>query len=185
MQPKGLSGVLDRWAQSLLEEIHTISIGKIVSYSGHKTRRAQVLPLVNPWLATGEVIRHKPIDNVPVVFPSTSTAGMILPVKPGDFVLLMFAENGIGGILDSKSADPVDADGVTRFSYTDCIAVPGLWPFSQVFDAEVPDGAVGVFNGKTKMVLLGDRFSIEDGSGNTVSSSGSKITVNGNLEVSQ
>lgn len=185
MQPKGLSGVLDRWAQSLLEEIHTISIGKIVSYSGHKTRRAQVLPLVNPWLATGEVLRHKPIDNVPVVFPSTSTSGMILPVKSGDFVLLLFAENGIGGILDSKSADPVDADGVTRFSYTDCIAVPGLWPFQQVFDAEIPDGAVGLFNGKTKVVLTDKDFSMIDGNGNTIESSGSKITINGNLEVSQ
>lgn len=185
MHPSNLAGLLESWTQGLLEDIHTVSVGKIIKYYGHATRKAQVLPLINPWLSTGEVVKHKPIDDVVVVFPSTTTAGVFLPVKAGDIVLLLFAEHGIGGFLGSRDKTPVDADGVTKFSCTDCIAIPGIFPFQAVFNGEVPEGAIGVVNKGTKLIINEESFEMTDSAGNSVISSTGKITINGNLEVLQ
>lgn len=186
MHPSNLAGLLESWTQGLLEDIHTVSVGKIVKYYGHATRKAQVLPLINPWLSTGEVVKHKPIDDVVVVFPSTATAGVFLPVKPGDIVLLLFAEHGIGGFLGSRDATvAVDADGVTKFAYTDCIAIPGIFPFQAVFDGQVPGDAIGIANKGTKIIVKEESFELRDSSGNSVVSSSGKVTINGNLEILQ
>ena len=183
MHPEQLHSVLQRFMDAAMEDVHTVTVGRIEEYDGHDTRRATVLPLVRVWLSTGEVVPHKPITDVPVVFPSTASAGVILPVKRGDLVLLGFAEQGIGGFLQSKTKDPVDADGPSKFAFHDCIAIPGVFPFAQAPKISVPDGAVGVLCGKTSIILEDSKFTVTDGSGNKIESSSSKITVNGHLEV--
>lgn len=183
MHPSSLDSVLQRFFEAMLEEVHTITVGRIESYSGHDTRMATVLPLVNPWLSNGEVVQHKPIAEVPVVFPSTATAGFILPIKKGDLVLLLFAEQGIGEFLSLRQARPVDADSPSKFGMHDCIAIPGVFPFKMAPKVSIPADAVGVVNGDTTLVLNPKTFSVTDGNGNSIVSSSDRVTINGALEV--
>lgn len=182
-RPTDLSSVLEQIMFSFMENIHTISVGRIEKYYGHESRRAVVMPLVRPWLQCGAVVEQKPIDNVPVVFPSTSGAGVILPVREGDGVLLLFAESGIGEFLVANRLFPVDADGPTRFASTDCIAIPGLWPFAATPAKKVPNDTTLVYHGETEIALSDDGFSVRDGAGNVLRSTSSGLIINENLEV--
>ncbi len=161
MHPDKLDTVLTRFFHAMMEDVHTITVGRVESYEGHATRRATVLPLVRPWLAGGSVVQHKPISDVPVVFPGTAGAGVLLPVARGDLVLLLFAEQGIGGFL-SSNGQSVDADSPAKFGYQDCIAIPGVFPFKMPPKIDVPKNALVLFNGKSKIIVDKDKITINE-----------------------
>jgi len=123
--------VMDQFLFSRLLNVHTCLPGEIQEYYGHKERKAKVKPLVKMKTIKNENVEIQPIDGVPVIFPgSTKTHNTLYPLKKGDGVLLLFAENPIGNYLSGNSE--VDSDDLTRFALTDCIAVPGLWSFSNI-----------------------------------------------------
>lgn len=124
--------VLDQWMANFLEEIHTCIPGRIEAYSGHAERRARVVPMIRQHLQNGELVEIKPIDDVPVMFPSSAGGALLMPLKAGDGVLLCFSEVGVGKFLHGKANVIADADDPSRFSLSDCVAIPGLWPFSAV-----------------------------------------------------
>ena len=128
----GLLQTMDTWMLNFLEDIHTTIPGRIEKYSGVKERRARVVPMVRPWLQNGSLVEIKPIDDVPVVFPYASAGGLHVPLKAGDGVMLLFTEVGIGNYLHGRANTVADADDPSRFSLSDCIAVPGLFTFSGV-----------------------------------------------------
>lgn len=162
---EGLLTTMDKWMLNFLEDIHTTIPGRIERYSGHKERRARVVPLVRPWLQNGALVEIKPIDDVPVVFPSTAAGSILFPLKAGDGVILHFTEVGIGNYLHGRANTVADADDPSRFSLSDCIAVPGLFPFAGVPKHSAPDdrpwfGSVdGAFLGLKKKVQLANASS--------------------------
>jgi hypothetical protein len=133
-----------------MSDVHTILPGRIISYEGHTTRKAQVEVSVRLPNNQGEFIEVKPIDNVPIVFPSTSTTSVLLPIVKGDGVLLMFSELGIGNFLNGSVT--VDADNFNKFNLTDCIAIPGLFS-----DPTMPEIAVEV-NEEAYTIVQGENF---------------------------
>lgn len=135
----GLLPTLDQWLLGFLEDVHTVIPGRIESYSGHKERRARVLPLLRPWLQNGLVVEVKPIPDVPVVFPSTMAGSLLFPLRAGDGVLLVFSETGLGNYMNGASVAAADADDPSRFSLSDCIALPGMFPFAAVPKHAAPD----------------------------------------------
>lgn len=122
---------LDIWLQSRLQGIHTAIPARVESYSA-QDRKASVLPLVSLRIEGGGVLEMPKIDGVPVVFPGGGKFRFEFPIEPGDNVLLIFAETGIGAYLAGDGRGPTAADDVSRFSLTDAIAIPGLFPFGGV-----------------------------------------------------
>jgi hypothetical protein len=120
----------DFW-NSRAENMHTMIPGEIISYQGHTKRKAKVKPLVKLKTRDGYDLSIPIIDNVPVQFPSSNSFSLLFPLIKGDKCALFFAETGIGNYLAGKGIE-ADADDVSRFSLTDCICVPGLWPFGGV-----------------------------------------------------
>ncbi len=161
-----LRETLDEWLAVEMSAIHTTLPGRIVSYSGHKERRATVVPCVRPHLPCGEVIEIQPIFDVPVIMPSTAEAGVLLPIKAGSGVLLLFTEAGMGNYLAGRAVQTVDADDPTRFSLHDCVALPGLYPFKAVPTTNIADDEMALVYGPASVVLRKDR-----------------TVINGNLEV--
>lgn len=151
-----LQEVLDRWLDAKLESVHTCVPAKVVSYAGHGTRLAKVQPLVSLLTNTGASVDLPPLDNVPVVFPSTSNASIVFPLQEGDCVLLMFSESGIGNFLASDGARQVRADEQSRFSLTDAIAVPGLWPAGGKQQQGLPESGLVVQFGDSVVHLQED-----------------------------
>lgn len=120
--------VLDAFVDSKLQGVHTAIPGSIVAYDKTQ-RKAVVKPLITMKTRNDEDVIIPPIQNVPVIFPSSSSFSLVFPLLPGDGCLILFSETGIGNFLNSQGQE-VLADDVTRFSLTDAICLPGLFPFS-------------------------------------------------------
>lgn len=122
--------VLNNWFDDKTFAIHTVLPGIIESYQGHTTRKAKVKPAVKLRNRFNQIIQINPIDDVPVIFPSSSSFNLLFPIKKGDGCLLLFSEAAIGNFLQQTGGlKAVDSDDQNRFDLTDCIAIPGLWSF--------------------------------------------------------
>ena len=124
-----MTDVLQLFLDSRLENVHTLLPGKIESYE-EPLRKASVQPLIKLKTRGNEDVEMPILDNVPVIFPSSTGGQILFPLDKGDFCLIMFSETGIGNYLNSVGAIQVEADDVARFSLTDAICLPGLFPFS-------------------------------------------------------
>lgn len=159
---KNLRDNLDEWLASKFDGVHTAIPGRIQSYSGHAERRATVIPTVRPWLSCGAVVEIQPIQDVPVIMPGADGMGMVFPIKAGSGVLLIFTEAGIGSYLQGRGTGTTDADDPTRFSLHDCVAIAGLWPFSSCPATGVPEDALGIFMGSSKIIMTESSVTIND-----------------------
>ena len=152
---EGIVDTLQKFLDSRLLNVHTMLPGTITKYSGHTDRKATVLPMVKTKLLNGSDLPIQPIDNVPVVFPSSNTFSLLFPVKAGDGCIIIFSEAGIGNYL-SGAGEVKEADDLSRFSLTDAVCVPGLWPFSlaptntNLSTIEINDAGIIAINGDTK-----------------------------------
>lgn len=180
----GLVEVLDSFFAAKMESVHTSLPGRIVSYEGHKTRRAIVQPMVRLELGTGPVLEIPPIQGVPVIFPSTEDCEMLFPIKPDSGCLILFTEAGIGRYLSGKG-EMQDPDDQTRHSLTDAVCLPGLFPWKKVPKTKAPADAMWISYKGSSITLKGETFTVEDSKGNTIKSSGKTLTLNGQLEVDQ
>ena len=161
---------VDRLFRARLEGMHTLIPAKIDSYDPD-SRKATVVPLVRMRMESGPLITIPPLDNVPVIFPGSQAFSFVYPLAQGDTGALFFAESGIGNWLDSIPGKVVDPEDCSRFSLTDGIFLPGLWPWS------------GVPTPKGSIIIGPDSIQIQDPGGCHIEMDGSKVTINGNLEV--
>lgn len=107
-----------------LGEVNTTMPGRLVSYDP-ATNRATVRPVLPKMLASGEELPAPDIVTVPVVWPKgqDGKAGITLPLRPGDGMMLHFAQRSLEGWLGGREAAP---DDPRRFDLADAVAVPGL-----------------------------------------------------------
>lgn len=163
-----LPEVLDAAIAASLEGVHTVIPGRIKSYSGHKERLAVVQPSVRLPMPSGPMLDIPEIQGVPVVFPSTKAGSLLFPVKPGDGVLILFSEVGIGRYMGAAENDVVDADSMRRHSLADAIAIPGM--FNPRTAPALPDGAdedkTLLLSDDGAFVELGDRLKLQNGASN-------------------
>jgi hypothetical protein len=155
---EGIVEVLDLWLDSRLKNVHTILPAKIESYSGHDKRKAQVKIQVRFRTVDGQILTIDPIDDVPVIFPSSGKFSLLFPLNKGDGCLVAFSEEGIGNFL--KSTTEVDADSLARFQLSDAICIPGLWSFKNVPSStstiEIDDSGNVNINGSPDVNINGD-----------------------------
>ena len=171
---KDFVDIMNDWFDSRMDDIHTIIPGTIEKYEGHKERKATVKPLVKLRTNKELIIGIDPIENVPVIFPSTKTFNLLYPLKKGDGVLLLFSEVRIGNYLNSTIEQ--EADDSSRFSLTDCIAIPGLWSFKNV-PTPPPENDTDFFlkfqESKIQILDSTNEIKIEDKNKNKVTLDGS------------
>jgi hypothetical protein len=120
---------LETWLQSRMEQVHTMLPGVVQSYDA-ETRHAVVRPAVRLRDLHGNILDIGPIAGVPVVWPGTADFTLRGRLEPGDGVMLLCAEAGIGGW--ALGTEDMDADDETRHSLHDAVAVPGLWQVRRV-----------------------------------------------------
>lgn len=129
--------------ESRLLEVHTSIPGKVVSYD-KKSQTAEVAPVVQraePRDDGSSALTPLPsIPNVPVSWHRGGGAGLTMPLKAGDHVLLVFSEAAFGHWRASgELAPPGD---LRRHSLGYAYAVPGGGPESQALDDAAGDGEV-------------------------------------------
>jgi hypothetical protein len=97
--------------QSELVDLNTSLNGEIVSYSNGK---ATVKPLANKLFQDGDSLPFPNLYNVPIRWPSFNggKCGIKGPVRAGDKVLLVFAQQATDGTDDARRHDLTDAYAV-------------------------------------------------------------------------
>lgn len=133
-----------------LRQVNTAIPGRVEKYDA-TTRKADVQPLIKESYADGTILSQPVITNVPVVMPSTSGAGLALPVAVGDLVLLVFSQRSID--LWAATGGETTAEDVRMHSMSDAIAIAGLFDFT----VSHSDGnGVVLYNGAVKIRLTSD-----------------------------
>jgi hypothetical protein len=79
-------------------ELHTCLLGKIQSFDGQKMT-ADVVPLAKRKLADGRMEAMPLISQAPVMFMYANGFFIRPPLKPGDLVVVVFAERELDAVL--------------------------------------------------------------------------------------
>lgn len=174
---EGIVEILDDWFFSRMTDVHTILPGIIVTYSGHKERKASVELQIKYRTKAGRLLKYPVIENVPVMFPSSSDFSLVYPLKRGDGCLVGFAETGIGTFLDKTEVS--ESDSPDRFSLSDAVCLPGLWSFPSVPTPPENDTDFFITFKNTSFTLDGNDFKINGDSVN-LKSNGTSLEFGGN-----
>lgn len=124
-----LYDILKKSFNSFIGNMHTALPGRIESYIPAQ-KKANVKPLIKKKINNLQILPLPVITNVPVVFPGTNNAVLSFPLNPGDGCLIIFSERSMERFLSSVGED-VEPQDPRRFSLTDAICIPGLFPFPQ------------------------------------------------------
>ena len=144
MLPVSLPQVLQAAQQAAAEEMHTATIGRVLTYYPvDMTADIEVCvakPLVNP----NDGVVYEPLGTlpkVPVQFPRSKKYSIVWELEANDTVLLVFCETSIAEWrMGAKVGEPADT---RRHSIGYPIAIPGLFPDLQpAANATVTPGAM-------------------------------------------
>jgi hypothetical protein len=164
-QAPDLADLIRRAFESRLEDLHTATVGKVLSYNS-VTQTADVQPMVQrvvPGDDAGnlesESFPH--IPNVPVVFPRTKAFESHIPLTAGDSVLLIFLTRSIA---EWRATGVESTPGDVRLqSLGSVVAMPGLFPDSDKMTSPVlvTDPYQGLRNGP-KVVYTAAAIEVRD-----------------------
>jgi hypothetical protein len=124
--------------------------GIITAYDGKK---GTVRPLIDLRYKDGSYIPFSEIEDVPILSPATAFAGIKVPIRVGDKVIIHISDGDIQKLLfDSKTAgldDPGNTQPCSSRSrnLTDVVAYTG---FQSLEDMIPSDHDVWIFNNRTE-----------------------------------
>jgi hypothetical protein len=152
VESRSFAEVIELAVRNALEHVHTSLPARVLSFDAAKNTVDVELGTKAATYDrdTGErEYEERPqLASVPVVWPRGGGYVMTLPLAAGDFVWLMFAEQGLGEWRASgEVSEPVDA---RRHSIGHPVALPGAFP-----DVS-PLSPLDVANRSTKLVLGAD-----------------------------
>ncbi len=114
-----LTQLLKHAIEMRLLDVHTALIGRVQTYYPD-TQTADIEPVLKRTLkAIDGQIKQESLPlliDVPIIFPSAGGFFVSFPVKPGDFVQIIFNEVNIDSEID-----------LSRFSLDGAVAIPGVY----------------------------------------------------------
>lgn len=114
-----LTQLLKHAIEMRLLDVHTALIGRVQTYYS-TTQTADIEPVLKRTLTTidGQIKQESLplLIDVPVIFPSAGGFFLSFPVKPGDFVQIIFNEVSIDSEPD-----------LSRFNLDGAVAIPGIY----------------------------------------------------------
>lgn len=147
------SDIINRGIESYLENIYTCLPGKIESYDITK-KKANVKPLVKKRIGNS-TFSYPVVNEVPVIFPSTFSAIIHLPVKKGDGCLILFSKESLENYLKS-ALNEVEPGDKRKFSLSDAFCLPGLFPFGSPGKTTTKTNDITIQNDSGNITLNGD-----------------------------
>ena len=143
-----LSDAMTNAVKWFLSNLHTNAPAVIVSFDAAK-QSAVVQPSIKRTLTNGAVQQLPSISNVPIITLKTDSAGMHIPPKVGDGVLLVFCERSLERWLSSKQGEIVEAGDIRQYDFTDAIGILGLNPLT--FDYPFKDNSVYLYHNRGRI----------------------------------
>jgi hypothetical protein len=132
-------------------ELHTCLLGKIQSFDGQKMT-ADVVPLAKRKLADGRMEAMPLISQAPVMFMYANGFFIRPPLKPGDLVVVVFAERELDAVL--LSGTPQAPSSNRHHGLEDAIVLGGWLPFAGSLPVSGADDLViGHKDGKVTITI--------------------------------
>jgi hypothetical protein len=132
------------WATTLRNLIASSQAGVFTALPGvveeffEDTKSARVRPSVMRISRSAdgerETSEFPPINRVPVIFPGSGGVRVKFPVSRGDHVLLLFSHSALDNWLETGRV--LDQGDDRHHDINDCVAIPGIQPFSSAGDAD-------------------------------------------------
>ena len=124
-----LNSVINSHIENAISGIHTSFPAKIVDYD-EKKQMGNFQPLIKKVFKDNSLLSMPIIHNVPIIFPSGGGGLLSFPIKEGDTMLLTCSERSIDAWL-SSNGEETEPNDFHKFSLSDAIAIPGLYPFNK------------------------------------------------------
>lgn len=105
-----------------------VAMPAIIEKYDFKTSKVDIKINVKELFENGSDIDYPIISNVPLIFPRSGGASIILPVKRGDSCLVMFLDRDISAWL--LGGNNVKPETRRAHNLNDAVAIIGLTPFS-------------------------------------------------------
>ena len=141
-QTPTLAQLLKHAIDNRLLDVHTALIAKVERYNAEK-QQVDVAPVLNRRIQNTEgewVSEQLPVlCDVPVLFPRAGGFFIFLPIKPGDFVQLIFNEVDIEDWLENA---PSTIACNERFTLRGAMAIPGVYPEARALRDAYKDSLV-------------------------------------------
>jgi hypothetical protein len=130
IQPPTLAELLKQVIENRLLDVHTALIAQVESYDAKK-QQVNVSPVLKRSIKSldGQRVNEQlpMLCDVPVLFPRAGGYFISFPIKPGDFVQLIFNESSI----DEWLLGSTNFDFCQRFTLAGAVAIPGIYPESK------------------------------------------------------
>lgn len=127
-QTPTLAQLIKHAIEARLLDVHTALIAKVESYDAKK-QLVNVSPVLKRSVKNIEgewVTEQLPVlCDVPVLFPRAGGFFISFPIKPGDFVQLLFNEADLEEWLDEEQPT---ISHTQRFTLQGAVALPGIFP---------------------------------------------------------
>lgn len=120
-----LESILKSFISFNINQINTCMVGEVVNTDNLSNGFIDVQPLVNKRGGNYDTYEYPVISYVPVVMPATTKAGIILPVKRGDTVLLVIGQHCFDQFKLGVKV-PHDTLDLRRFDISDAVAFVGF-----------------------------------------------------------
>lgn len=120
-----LESILKSFISFNINQINTCMVGEVVNTDNLSNGFVDVQPLVNKRGGNYDTYEYPVISYVPVIMPATTTAGIILPVKRGDTVLLVIGQHCFDQFKLGVKV-PHDTLDLRRFDISDAVAFVGF-----------------------------------------------------------
>jgi hypothetical protein len=154
----GIGDLITYAIKAALADVHTMLPGQVIVYDP-ATQTAEIQPTIqgrrrDDTVPTGHVpVPCPPIGGVPVVWPSTVTAGLTFPLPPSTVGMLVFAERSLDEYLSTGNLASIPLD-LRRHNMQDAYFIPGGRPQTLPIDPAGYDATATVLRGLS--VILGD-----------------------------
>lgn len=121
--------VIDSHIQRLKSQMYTSLPAVItkVNTEGDKITTISASLVVNKVYSTGDIYKRPDIENIPLLYPSSTGFSITYPVKVGDIVLLLFTQEDMSKcIFEGSTSD--NPNTLRKFDINDAIAIPCVQP---------------------------------------------------------
>ena len=141
--------VLELAIDTKLKSIN-VCLPAVVQKFDFENKLVEVQPALKIKLKDKDPMNLPLIQDVPVVYPRSETAGVYFPLKEGDSCLLVCSQRSIDNWLTNGGV--VDPANPRKFSLSDATAIVGLYPTSKQLPINDAD--------KDNLVLVNEKGSL-------------------------
>ena len=147
-----MAQVIQNAIDARLLEMHTCLPAIVIEYDA-STQRATVRPQIKRQYRNGDVVELPYIRDVPVVWPRGGGSFFHLPIAAGDIVTLVFSERSLDEWKETGGS--VLPEEFRKFNLSDAFAIPGGYPFNNIFSPNGEDVQLQHGNAKFRMTKSG------------------------------